>query len=226
MICTKCDAENPPGRSTCTMCSQPLGQSAKSESKITKKKQAFVPELLSRAPGSPLYIIRSEPNPQPVKNIWGKVKSYPEPSLHGLDLSTLEKRDWFQVFYSVFRSKESFGISSRIVNDFDELITQKRGIFAFAAPYLQRMGEVNECHLEFPDAPKGMADVLDLPISNIDQAIEVTYDFFMRPDELLDLYDWIPFDNGPEPPSTNSSRTAYVAPITTTTFIATDGFEF
>lgn len=218
MVCSSCEADNPPGRSTCTMCREPLGKSAKSAGKITKKKHAKLPYLLSRTPGSPLFLISMEPNPQQVKNFWGKVTSTPDPSLHGLDLSSLEKSEWAGVINKIAKEGHHFGISSILVNDFDQLIHDEKGLFAFTG--------IGDCQIELPDTSDGNGIVFNLAISSIEQAVEVTYDFFMRPDELLNLHDWIPFDNTPEPPSSNSNRNAYVAPVVTTTFIVTEGFDF
>jgi hypothetical protein len=221
MICISCDSDNPPGRSTCTTCRQPLNQAAKSDHIIAKTNQSFVPKLLSREPGSPLYVIVDPENFEKT-SFWGKKKETTEVNPHGLDLSTLDKSSWAELFTRIIEKNTSFALSSYMSSSLDKMldlngVRDKIGLFMLGS---------KELHLEFPDAPNGLANVLDLPILKIDEAVEVAYDFFLRPSELLDLHNWIPFDNTPQSPSDNSSQTSYVAPITTTTFIATDGFEF
>ena len=221
MTCSSCEADNPPGRSTCTMCNQSLDQSAKPDHVIVKKNESLVPKLLSREPGSPLYVIVDPENFEKT-SFWGKKKETTEVNPHGLDLSTLDKSSWAELFTRIIEKNTSFALSSYMSSSLDKMldlngVRDKIGLFMLGS---------KELHLEFPDAPNGLAYVFDLPILKIDEAVEVAYDFFLRPSELLDLHNWIPFDNTPEPPSTSSNRAAYVAPITTTTFIATDGFEF
>ena len=219
MFCVNCEADNPPGRSTCTMCREPLGKGAKSATKITKKNKPFVPKLLSREPESSLYLVSMVPNPQPIKNLWGKVKSIPEPSLHGLDLATLPKPEWAQVLKQIAdEGHHHWGLSSRPVKDFDQLIDDGIGIFGFYV--------LSDCHVELPDLEDKTRTVFDLTISGIDHAVEVSYDFYSRPTELLDLHPWINFADKPQPPSSNSNGASSVAPVVTTTFFISEGFEF
>lgn len=218
MICLSCNGENPPGRSTCTMCREPLGKSAKSATKITKKSKPFVPKLLSREPESSLYLVTMDPNPQPIKNLWGKVKSIPEPSLHGLDLATLPRSEWARTFIQVSNEgHHHWGLSSKPVKDFEQLIDDGLGIFGFIG--------LSDCHIELPDIEDQLRTVFELAISGVDHAVEVAFDFFTRPTELLDLHAWINFADKPEPPSSNSNRATYVAPMVTTTFFVTEGFD-
>ena len=219
MVCASCQADNPPGRSTCTMCREPLGKSVKSAGKINKKSQSFVPALLSREPESSLYLVTMDPNPQPIKNLWGKVKSIPEPSLHGLDLATLPRPEWAQVINQVANEgHHHWGLSSRPVKDFEQLIDDRLGIFGFLG--------LSECHMELPDLEDQTRTVFELAISGIDHAVQVAYDFFARPTEILDLHPWVNYADKPQPPSSNSNRNTYVAPVVTTTFFVTEGFDF
>jgi hypothetical protein len=218
MVCANCEADNPPGRSTCTMCREPLAKGAKSAGKITKKNKPFVPKLLSREPESSLYLVTMDPNPQPIKNLWGKVKSIPEPSLHGLDLATLPRSEWARTFIQVSNEgHHHWGLSSKPVKDFEQLIDDGLGIFGFIG--------LSDCHIELPDIEDQLRTVFELAISGVDHAVEVAFDFFTRPTELLELHAWINFADKPEPPSSNSNRAAYVAPMVTTTFFVTEGFD-
>jgi hypothetical protein len=218
MVCASCEADNPPGRSTCTMCREPLAKGAKSAGKITKKNKPFVPKLLSREPESSLYLVTMDPNPQPIKNLWGKVKSIPEPSLHGLDLATLPRSEWARTFIQVSNEgHHHWGLSSKPVKDFEQLIDDGLGIFGFIG--------LSDCHIELPDIEDQLRTVFELAISGVDHAVEVAFDFFTRPTELLELHTWINFADKPEPPSSNSNRAAYVAPMVTTTFFVTEGFD-
>jgi hypothetical protein len=200
------------------MCREPLAKGAKSAGKITKKNKPFVPKLLSREPESSLYLVTMDPNPQPIKNLWGKVKSIPEPSLHGLDLATLPRSEWARTFIQVSNEgHHHWGLSSKPVKDFEQLIDDGLGIFGFIG--------LSDCHIELPDLEDQLRTVFELEISGVDHAVEVAFDFFTRPTELLELHAWINFADKPEPPSSNSNRAAYVAPMVTTTFFVTEGFD-
>ena len=81
-------------------------------------------------------------------------------------------------------------------------------------------------HLELHDADHKNVTVLDLPISSIDQVVEVAYDFLHRPSELLDLYSWIDFVDRPHQTPTSPNSQTYIAPVVTTTFFIREDFEF
>lgn len=218
MICTKCESENPPGRSTCTMCSQPLNQVAKSDHMITMTDQSFVPRLLSREPGSPLYVVVDPENFEKT-SFWGKKKETTEVNPHGLDLSILDKSSWAELFTKI--GKNYFALSSFMMPSLQDMLEREEktyvGLFLLSETLLT---------LELPDTGEEYGSVFDLTVTNVNQAIEVASDFLHRPSQLLELHAWVNFNDKPDAPSSNSSRAAYVAPITTTTFIATDGFEF
>ena len=220
MICVSCEAKNPPGRSTCTMCREPLAKGAKSATKITKKKQDFVPELLSRTPDSPLYVI-VDPERFEKSNFWGKKVATTEVSPHGLDLATIDKREWGELFARIIEKNTNFALSSHMAPSLDSLLDldglrDKVGLFMLGS---------KELHLELHDANHKNVTVLDLPISNIDQAVEVAFDFLHRPSDLLDLYSWIDYNDRPQQTPVSPNQSTYVAPVVTTTFFIGEGFE-
>ena len=221
MNCLRCQADNPPGRSTCTMCSQPFGARAKSEKNITKDKQAFVPELLSRAPGSALYVI-VDPERFEKTNFWGKKVATTEVNPHGLDLATIDKREWRELFARIIEKNTNFAISSHMAPSLDEMldldgVRDKVGLFMLGS---------KELHLELHDGDHRNVTVLDLPISSIDQVVEVAYDFLHRPSELLDLYSWIDYSDRPEQKPAGPNSSTNVATVVTTTFFISEDFEF
>jgi hypothetical protein len=200
------------------MCNQSLDQSAKPDHVIVKKNESLVPKLLSREPGSPLYVIVDPENFEKT-SFWGKKKETTEVNPHGLDLSTLDKSSWAELFTRI--GKHYFALSSFMMPSLQEMLEREEktyvGLFLLSETLLT---------LELPDTGEEYGSVFDLTVTNVNQAIEVASDFLHHPSQLLELHAWVNFNDKPDAPSSNSNRAAYVAPITTTTFIATDGFEF
>jgi hypothetical protein len=147
-----------------------------------------------------------------------------------LDLKDIPIEEWASFFDNLRASQ--FALSSRLYPQMEALTTSGNGYlwvwnhtkakFKKNQPYPIGPAQVA---LLIPNLPPEDDLVLEVIVANVQELISIVEDFFTRPQELLELYNWKPYGEEPAAPSGGSGRTSYVAPITTTTFIATDGFE-
>ena len=210
MICTKCEADNPPGRSTCTACSQPLSQSD-----VTFN----LPKMFLREPASSLYVIRS--------------LSFKEMSngVPPLDLRNVPCSDWPNLFDEL-RSVQ-FALCSNLHPELDAMVTSNDG-FLFIQNNSKLKFKKNKpfpvgpatITVQIPDAPSGEVLALDLKVANSTEVANVAKTFFEHPRELLTRHNWQPYDDGSSGgsnPSAGQSTGLSAVPITT--YFVTDGFE-
>jgi hypothetical protein len=105
--------------------------------------------------------------------------------------------------------------------DFDRMLGRNYEVFGF-------FYESRTVSLGLRDAT-GSINELTMDLSSTLDIVDVCFDFLHRPAELLDLYSWKlnEVDVSTQPSaSSDSSQAAYVAPVVTTTFIVTEGFDF
>lgn len=234
MTCINCEAENPPGRSTCTMCSQTLSDGTISTSAATEEfsdntrfalsenQYAGLSKKLKREPGSSLYVT------------WGKSRKEKKAGAPPVDLKDIAFSEWTKLFSEL--PADSFAFSSDL--EVDPLKGDGSLLVRNTSTEKPKKG------MPIPFGPAIISIVvyptslqedvcLDLHVASAKEVADVARDFLRNPHELLNRYDWQPSPlmtkhqpKSSPPQKPNNANSSYIAPVAPTTYFISEDLEF
>ena len=228
MTCNNCEAENPPGRSTCTMCHESLTdgtvpQDVKAALGLTDNQFLGLTKKLQREPGSSLYLT------------WNKSRKEKKCGAPPFDLKDIPFSEWANLLEEI--PTDTFALSSDLEVDAlkgdGSLFIRNTSKQKHAKGVSTPIGEAIISIVVYPTASQ--EDVcLDLHVSSANEVVSVARDFLHNPHEILTRYDWRPSplmtkrqpNSSPPKTSGNTNSPSYIAPVTTTTYFVSEDFEF